>query len=114
MQVKANIDDREPKVRASCFEAAAIIKDWRAQCVGGFRTALDIFELEILPPLLYNAETCADISEDTVERLEKIQLLFLRLVLRVLGGRPKPALRSETGMLSMRTKIWKKEIMLIT
>ena len=66
----ATIKEREPKVKAACDEAAAIIEDWRAQCIRGFRSALDLFELAILPTLLYNAETWVDISREAEERLE--------------------------------------------
>ena len=31
--VMATIKEREPKVKAACYEAAAIIEDWRAQCM---------------------------------------------------------------------------------
>ena len=93
----ATIKEREPKVKAACYEAAAIIEDWRAQCIGGFRSALDLFELAILPTLLYNAETWVEISREAEERLENIQLFYLRLVLRLPKGTPKPALLSETG-----------------
>ena len=47
--VTATIKDREPKVKAACYEAAAIVEDWRSQCVGGFSSAIDLFELAILP-----------------------------------------------------------------
>merc|ERR1711888_558654 len=33
--VTGTIQDREAKVKGACYEAAAIIEDWRSQCVGG-------------------------------------------------------------------------------
>ena len=45
--------------------------------------------------------------------LESIQLFFFRLILRVPPGSPKIALRSETGLLSMRLRIWKAKCMLV-
>ena len=50
--VLATICERAPKVKAACYEAAAIVEDWRMQCVGGFMSAIDIFELAILPTLV--------------------------------------------------------------
>jgi hypothetical protein len=111
--VHATIEDRKAKVKGACYEAAAIIEDWRAQVAGGFMGALDLFELAILPTLLYNAETWVGIQEDTITGLENLQLFFLRLVLRVPISTPKVALRSETGMLSMKMRIWKKKILFI-
>ena len=111
--VIATIDDREPKVKAAFYEAAAIVEDWRCQVVGGYLSALDLFELAILPTLLYNAETWMDISKAAVERLENLQLFYLRLTLRVPQSTPKIALRAETGMLSMKLRIWKKKLMFV-
>ena len=37
----------------------------------------------------------------------------MRLALRVPSGTPKVALRSETGMLSMKLRIWKKKLMFL-
>ena len=111
--VLATIQDREPKVKAACYEAAAIVEDWRAQCVGGFCSALDLFELAILPTLMYNSDTWVDIPKEAEEKLENLQLFYVRLVLRVPQGTPKIALRSETGLLSMRLRIWKKKCMLV-
>ena len=45
--------------------------------------------------------------------LESIQLFFVRLILRVPPGSPKIALRSETGLLSMKLRIWKAKCMLV-
>ena len=109
--VMATIKSREAKVKGACYEAAAIVEDWRAQVVGGFMSAIDLFELAIVPTLLYNAETWMDISKEAEERLENLQLFFLRLVLRVPVSTPKIALRTETGMMSMKIRIWKKKLM---
>ena len=111
--VHATIEDRKAKVKGACYEAETIIEDWRSQVVGGFMGALDLFELAILPTLLYNAETWVGMHEDTLLGLENLQLFFIRLVLRVPVSTPKVALRSETGMLSMKMRIWKKKILFI-
>ena len=81
--------------------------------VGGFLSALDLLELAIIPRLLYNAETWVDISKAAEERLENLQLFYLRLVLQVPQSTPKIALRSETGMLSMKLRIWQKKLMFV-
>ena len=91
----------------------AIIEDWRTQVAGGFRGALDLWELAIMPSLLYNSETWIEMSKESLGKLEEIQLFFLRLALRVPKGTPKAALRSETGMLSMKVRVWKKKFMFI-
>ena len=111
--VVATIKDRTPKIKAACYEAAAIVEDWRSQCVGGFCSAIDLFELAILPSLLYNADTWVEIPKVAEEMLENLQLFFIRLVLRLPQGTPKIALRSETGLLAMKYRVWKAKCMLI-
>ena len=43
------LEDREPKVKEAMYEAAAIVEDWQSQCIRGFRSAVDLWELAILP-----------------------------------------------------------------
>ena len=111
LSVMATIEDREPKVKGAFYEAAAIVDDWRTQSIGGFMSAIDLFEMAILPTLLYNSETWVNISRQATERLDNLQLFYLRLILRVPKSTPKPALRSETGMLGMKVRIWKQKLM---
>ena len=111
--VLATVKDREAKIKGACYEVAAIIEDWRAQCLGGFRCALDLFQLAIIPSVLYNSETWVQIPAEAVEILENLQLFFVRLILKVPQGTPKAALRSETGLLSMKLRIWKRKCMLV-
>ena len=111
--VLATVKDREAKIKGACYEVAAIIEDWRAQCLGGFRCALDLFQLAIIPSVLYNSETWVQIPAEAVEILENLQLFFVRLILKVPQGTPKAALRSETGLLSMKLRIWKRKCMLL-
>ena len=72
-------------------------------------SALDLFELAILPTLLYNCETWVGINKETEERVENLQLFYLRLALRVPQSTPKLALRSETGLMSMKLRIWREK-----
>ena len=37
--VLATVKEREAKIKGACYEVAAIVEDWRAQSVGGFRCA---------------------------------------------------------------------------
>ena len=87
--VRATIEDRKARIKGACYEAVAIIEDWRAQVVGGFQGALDLFEMAILPSLLYNAETWIGIRKETENELEDLQLFFLRLALRVPAERQR-------------------------
>ena len=103
--VRATIEEREAKVKGACYEAVAIVEDWRAQVIGGFRSAIHLFEMAIIPTLLYNAETWIGISKESEEKLGNLQLFFLRLAMKVPQGTPKLRLRSEKGVLSMKLRV---------
>ena len=45
--------------------------------------------------------------------MENLQLFFVRLVLRVPQGTPKVALRSETGLLSIKLRIFKRKCLMV-
>ena len=111
--VRATVGDREGKAKAAMLESAAIVDDFRSQCIGGFGAALDIWELAILPMLLNNSGTWTEIDTETVERLEELQLFYIRLILQVPVSTPKVALRSETGLMSMEHRIEKEKVMLV-
>ena len=73
-------------------------------------TAIDLWEVAIIPTLLNNFGT--EIDKETMEKHEELQLFYVRLVLQVPFSTPKTALRSETGLLSMKHRIEKEKIML--
>ena len=73
-----------------------------------------MWELAIIPTLLYNASTWSEVDDETIEILEELQLFFLRMILRVPVSTPKASLRWETGLMSMRHRIEKEKIMLIS
>ena len=81
--------------------------------MGGFQVVLDLWELAILPTLLYNSGTWVEMDRETEKRLEDLQPFFLRLFLQVSVSTPCVALRSETGMLAIRLRVEKEKVMLV-
>ena len=67
-------------------EAVSVVEDFRAGFMGCMRTALDLWEIAIIATLLYNASTWTDMSVEAENKLEDLQLFYLRLVL---GGVPQ-------------------------
>ena len=84
--------------------------DCRAHVTGGLVSGLDMWEVAIIPALLYNAETWQDMHQKTVDELERIQLQFLRATLAVGTGCPIPLLYSETGTILMEYRILQKKL----
>ena len=50
--VEATVIQRLGKVKGAIYEAAAILKDYRMQAIGGMMGAWDIWEKSIIPRLL--------------------------------------------------------------
>ena len=95
--VLATVEAREGKVKGACLKVAAIIKDWRAQVVGGFESGLMLWETCCLPSLLHNAGTWVEMSEAAHKKLQSLQGWFLHLLLPQGPEVPSSSLRWETS-----------------
>jgi hypothetical protein len=84
-------------------EIKGIIEDFRSQCIGGKIGALDLWEFSVIP--MNNAGTWTQISESSIELLEELQNMFVRLLMHLPVSTPKPVLTFNTGLLSMRQSI---------
>ena len=104
---------RKGVVTRACYEIRNILADCRAHITGGIVSGFDMWEIAVIPVLLYNAETWQDISRKTLDELEKMQLFFLRSTLAVWTGCPIPLLYSETGCLLMECRILQKKLMFL-
>ena len=68
--------------------------------------AWDLWNLAVIPSLMKNCSTWIGICSKLLDRLESIQERYVRLMLEVPVCTPKIALRAETGLLSMKHRIW--------
>ena len=75
--------------------------------------AWDLWNLAIIPSLLNNCGVWTEIDEKTVQSLEDLQYMYVRRVLHVPLSTPKVSLRSETGLLSMKHRIWEEKIRMV-
>ena len=80
---------------------------------GGLKSGIDLWELSVIPSLLNNAETWQGIRQKSIDKLEKLQITFLRCLFAVGTGCPTPLLYSETGILMMEFRILKKKLMFL-
>ena len=112
--VEATIAHRMGRIKCSMYETAAILKDWRMQCVGGMMGAWDIWEMSIIPSLLANCGTWVEISQRAIGTLDGLQDLYCSLVYSCPGSTPKPALRGEAGLLDMSHRIYVEKICLVS
>ena len=84
--VAVTVAKRKGLAMQSVYEARAVIDDCRSQVCGGLAAGLDIWEMAILPMLLYNAECWQEISFETTQELENIQKKFYKCIFAVGSG----------------------------
>jgi hypothetical protein len=94
-------------------EIRAVVDDSRSLVCGGLEAGLDIWEMAVLPMLLYNSECWQDISPQTIQDLEDIQRQFYRCLFAVGSGCPIPCLYWETGGLMMQFRILQSKLLFI-
>ena len=111
--IKLTIKKREAKIRRAGFEIINLVKDYRAQRIGGFFTGLVLWESCAIPSLLYNCSTWVEIGKEEIKALNAIQDYYLRLLWGTGPGAPKVALRADTATRSMESRIWREKIMLV-
>ena len=104
--IEATVNDRAGKVKAAMYEVAAIMEDFRMQ-VGGFMGAWDLWILAVVPSLLSNCGIWTEISQKT------LQDSFVQRMLQWPNSSPKVSLRSDTGLLSMKHRIWKEKVRMV-
>ena len=103
--VITTVDRRYGKTLESIMDIRSIVEDVRAEVLGAIKTGLQIFEMAVIPFILYNSEIWDSIPKVAIEKLEKIQLLFLRILLKTPKTTPIQSLLWETGSLDMESRI---------
>ena len=111
--VMATIQARAGKLRRASYEIMNIVKDYRAQRVGGFTTALLLWESCAIPSLLYNCSTWVGIGRKEEEALAEIQEFYMRLALGTGPGAPKLSLSADFGLKSMKLRVYREKLMLV-
>ena len=103
--VHATILRRKGQTIKSIIEVRAVVDDFRANTTGGIITGTEIWELSIIPFLLYNCETWTDIGKNSILLLDSLQYMFVRYLLATPKTCPTPALLWETGFMLMEHRI---------
>ena len=111
--VDATVKERTAKVKASIYELRALVEDVRMQAVGGFEASIDMFESSIVPSLLANCGTWTEMEKKTVEKLDALQDLYGRVLLKVPQSTPKLSARAALGLLGMSWRIKQEKVLLV-
>ena len=111
--VALTIQKRKWQVVVAIQDIRRIVDDARSKICGGITAGLEIWELAIIPMLLYNAESWLGISPKTISMIEDLQKQFLRVLLGAATGTPIPALYWETGTLLIKYRILFRKLMFL-
>ena len=95
------------------FEIGSVLSDVRVQSTGGLLSGLTIWNMAVVPYLMNNSEVWVDMDEACLEELEKLQTLFLSVLMAVPVSCPRPALAWDTGTLSMSNRIIQRKLNLV-
>ena len=92
-------------MHACVFEIKSIIEDPRNMKPGGVFTAIQIWEMSVIPALLFSSECWFQLKQKDLQRLNKLEETFYHVILKTPRTCPKVALYWFTGGLSMKFKI---------
>ena len=111
--VEATIKDRTSKIKGSIYELRAVVEDFRVQAVGGMEAAIDIYESCIVPSLIANCATWLEIQKESEDRLDDLQDLFGRVLLKMPQSTPRLAIRGALGLLGSKWRVYQEKVLLV-
>ena len=103
------IETRGATIRGTTAELSSIISEIPDYLT--IKSVLSYYQAIIIPRLLMNAETWANLTKTNLKDLEKIQNTALKRILRVPVTTPSAILRSEVGVRSIENQIIYKKLM---
>ena len=95
------------------MEIKSVIEEFRMHSLGTISLGLTIFNMAVLPFLLYNASTWFETSTKTFKRLENLQHILQRCLLCVPNSTPIPAMCWDLGMVSIEHQINEAKLMFL-
>ena len=110
--VTLTLDKRFPLVKRSIFEIKQIINDCRSKVVGGIKTGLLLWNSCVIPYLYNNASTWMEISKKDLDRLLRMENLFLNNLLNVYKC-PVPLMYWDLKILVPQLRILKEKLLLM-
>ena len=111
--VSVTVKKRKGTVAMSIGDIRTIVDDCRSIACGGLAIGIDLWELGVVPQLLFNSECWISMSQESLQELENLQLRFYRTLFAVGTGCPKPVLYWETGGIMMKYRILRKKLLFL-
>ena len=111
--VAATVSEKTGKVKGSIYELRELMEDFRMQSIGGIEAAIDLYESSIVPSLLANCATWLNMDKKIEDKLDSIQDLFGRVLLKAPQSTPRLAVRGALGLQGMKFRVWQEKVLLI-
>ena len=109
--ITLTINKRIGLAKKSIFEIKNIVEDCRSKVIGGLKTGLLLWEFCVIPFLLFNCSTWLQMKQSDLDRLSKLQNLFLSTLLQVQKSSVF-SLHWELGVLLVPLRILKEKLIL--
>ena len=110
LSVVTTVKRRLGKAMSAITDIKNVVNDVRSDVVVAIKTGIEIFELSVIPFVLFNSEVWDHIPSEAMKLLNKIHLTFLRTLLKTPITTPIPSLYWETGSLDMLSKVEKRKL----
>ena len=111
--VEATINSRLEKVHGRMLKAKAMMEDFKLQAIAGMEGAWILWERAIIQTLLSGCGAWIGIGKKTYEKLDGIQNDFLKMIYSCNPTTPKPSLRIQAGMCSMKHRVWIEKLCVV-
>ena len=102
------INERKLRIFTAIHETISIIEDNRLNQLGGLRSALEIWNIAIIPALLNNAEVFTILDSSIQNLPEDFQSCLLRGLLALPKSCPIPSLAYESDSLQMKVRVFSR------
>ena len=111
--VSETVSKRAGLAKRSIYESRYVVDDNRADAVGGLTLSFLLFESSVAPMLFFGCEVWSVVPKKTMNMLEKICLLQMRVALGIGRGQGFiiPCLYFECGMLLPKYRILQQKLM---
>ena len=108
--ITATIKERINKLFSRCEDIVKISEHPMMASLGNARTPFKLFEAEVIPALLFNAESWIGFNEKHSKLLQDFQDRFVRRVFQVHVSTPKAILSYDSELLPMKWRVAIKKI----
>ena len=102
---EVTVNLRYGRMLSTIYEISEFLKDFRADSIGAIRSGLMIYEMAVIPALLFNSNTWCYMNNNTIKTLENLQTKMFSVLFGVSDTAPRPILRFDLGCLTVLERI---------